>query len=827
MRSTAIIIFMLIASAGIAAGLEDVYTLDTVSGTNTVYFNKTYDTNYINSVTVTTYSSNVYYQYMTIQTQSPLPGPAVLIRANVTRQAGMNADFGNIEFIDGDGNILSYYAAESTWLFNESRRIFYIKTPIINGSTLMMRWGENVTNQSNSSIIQYIYNVSGSPETFTNSSWFNFSGRIPNNIYNYQLNALDAGLYHRTINTSNTIDPLSLFCFYADPSNSIDRNILNVGGRNGSNYLIRTLPTGGYPGGYNVDQANISSNSNSGYYMPEISIKSGGGKTSLDLWFTKNNSSVNISSISQEYIPPESYYQYVTNFDRRMSRAGEYNNHTSIKYMYLYHSAPHEVTFSDVMTESAEETITQTIETVADQLIDRISFNSSVLGVSNVIVDFDPYVLPLTDNNTTQTENIQLSYFANPALTEADFKISLDATDDLIFASGAGNNGIFNASIPTDILGAGYFQHAVYWALKYTNGSWSPWYYLNIQEMAPPASNISINVFNESNPTSQINVTVNLSNATHFISKSGKSISFDETQITEGQYLAQVTAPGFLPRYYVVNAPGAYDFYLANESIDYAIVNFQLIDNTGFFKPSSTKLIVKSNSGVGELLISSRFFNVAGESSLPLLVGSYYTLTLQNESGFEKSLGFLIPTTSETIRLIVGDIINTELDPYGNFSYTIEKNPENISLTWIGANLTPINLTITSLNGNTEPFYFSTRAPSGSTVYLIPDQNLTYRIEFSANAGGKTISEVLYYSPTKKIIDTSSISETAQNAICIFLLLVLSLIVSPLNVKVGALLVVGTATAMFAMGFLHIAFVIVAWIVFVGFAAIFMNPFVR
>lgn len=832
MRVAAIVFLILVSSVviGDASGLEDAYTINTISGTNTVYFNKTYDTNYINNITVTTYPANLYYQYLTINTQSPVNDNNVVIRANVSKQAGMNADFGNIEFIDGDGNELIYYAAETSWLYNDSRRIFYIQTPILNGSTVTMRWGENITNKSNKSIIPYIDNVSDALYTFTDETWFNFSGQIlQNNTYSLGLTALDAGLYHAPAATSYGSTSLTLYSFYNTPSQDIDRTILTVGGPRGNDYLVRAMPNQSTAGGYNIIRSDISSNSNSGYYMPEISIISNGGKTSLDIWYTKNNSSVNLSAVSQEYIPPESHAYYLSNASNNMSQSGYHNNRTSIKYMYLYKSSPHTISFSEVKTEAGIETpVNTTIGTTPNQLINAISFNSSVIGVSNVIVNFDPYIVPLTDNNTTQTAQIQLSYYANPALTQTEFKISIDPADDLVFASGSGNYGHFNATIPDDILSATYFNNIIYWSLKYTNGSWSPWYIMHIEDAAPPASNITISVFNESNPTSQINATVNLSNDSHFISKSGESIIFNESQITEGQYLAQVTAPGFLPRYFVVTAPGEYEFYLANESIDNVLINFQLIDNTGFFPPSSTKLIVKSNSGVGNLLISSRYFNVAGASSLPLLVGSYYTLTLQNESGFEKSLGFLIPETSETIRLIVGDIINTDLDPYGNFSYTISKSPENITLAWNAEDsLTPLNLTITSLNGNTEPFQFSTRAPSGSAVYVIPDQNLTYKIEFTANANGKTISEKIFYTPTKNIIDTSAISETAQNAICIFVLLLLCLIVSPLNVKIGALLVVGSATAMFAMGFLHIAFVIIAWVVFIGFAAILMNPFVR
>lgn len=829
MRVVAIIFLMLISSAMIGAGLEDVYTLETVTGTNTIYFNKSYDTNYINNITVTTYPANVYYQNLTINTPYyQWPEWGQLVRANVSKQIGMYDDYSNIEFIDGDGNLLEYYAAETTWLFNDSRRIFYIQTAgILNGSIITMRWGSNITNKSNSSIIPYIDNVSSGLYTYQDNWYFNFSGRLQENIKSLELNAIDAGLYCAPTTSSYNMQLCTLYCFENPINNSENANILSIGGRSGNHYLVRALPVNLDDV---VDRSDISSNTNSGYYLPEINIISGpeSAGTTLDVWFTKNNSSVNLSSISQEYIAPASHVSYDTRVGTTMSRAGFHNTYLSMKYMYLYRSAPHTVLFSDVMTESATETqITQTLQIPSGALISSVSFNSGVFGVSDIKINFDPYVIPITENNTTQSPNLRLYYFAHPELTQADFKISLDTADDLIFASGAGDNGQFNATIPDDILTASYYQDVVWWAIKYTNGSWSPWYKLNIEEMAPPASNISITVFNESNTMSQINATVNLSNDSHFLSKSGETIEFNETQITEGKYLAQVTAPGFLPRYYVVTAPGEYEFYLANASLDNALINFQLIDNTGFFPPNSTKLIVKSNSGVGELLISSRYFNVAGASSLPLLLGSYYTLTLQNASGYEKSIGFLIPETSDTIRLIVGDIINTDLDPYGNFSYTIDKNPENITLKWSGGNLTPLNISITSINGDTEPFLFSTRAPSGSTVYLLPDQNLTYKIEFSADANGKKISETLYYTPTKKIIDTSFVSETAQNAICIFLLLVLCLLVSPLNVKIGALLVVGTATAMFAMGFLHVAFVIIAWIVFIGFAALFMNPFVR
>lgn len=830
MRVVAILLILL-ATVGIVSGLEDVYTINSVPGINTVYFNKSYDTNYINNITVAIYPSNIYYQTLTITLPNG-PGDTYgkLVRANVSKQIGMLDDYSNIEFIDGDGNVLKYYAAETDWLYNDSRRIFYIQTSgIYNNSVITMRWGNNITNNSNRSIIPYIYNVSDGLYTFDSWGYYNFSGQLPEEIFTSELTALDAGLYHAPVTSSSSINLFNLYCYVFPLNNSEDLNALSIGGRAGNHYLVRSLPIN-FSANL-VSRSDISSNSNAGYYLPEISIVSSpvrGAGTTVDVWFTKNNSSVNLSSISQEYIPPENHVYFDTETGRIMSRAGLHNEYTSIKYMYLYRSAPHNITFSDVRTESISDApVYQEINIDSDSIISSVSFESEAFGTADIVINFSPYVLPLTENNTTQTENIQLSYFANPELTHAEFKLSVDAADDLVFSSGLGNNGKYNATIPNDIQTAPYFNDIVYWSIKYTNGSWSPWNNLIIEDMSPPASNISITVYNESSPTSQINATINLSNDTHFISKSGGPIEFNESQITEGQYLAQVTAPGFLPRYFIVSAPGSYAFFLANASLDHALINFQLIDNTGFFPPNSTKLIVKSNSGVGELWISSNYFNVAGTSSLPLLIGSYYTLTLQNESGFEKSLGFLIPTTSETIRLIVGDIINTELNPYGDFSYKIDKNPENITLTWSGGNLTPLNLTISSLNGETEPFQFSTRAPSGSSVYLLPDLNLTYKIEFSATANGKTISETLYYTPTKQIIDTSFISETTQNAICLFVLLVLCLLVSPVNVKIGSLLVVGTATAMFAMGFLHIAFVIIAWVAFIGFAAIFMNPFVR
>lgn len=521
------------------------------------------------------------------------------------------------------------------------------------------------------------------------------------------------------------------------------------------------------------------------------------------------------------------------------SMPGIMNPNSVVTYhglIFDYNTVPHSVTETPIQTTG--DTITRVLP-IPSEIFNSITYLSDHEGDATLSIDYRPYVLPITaTGDSCVASDVKIDYFARPWNTTATFELSLDG-DNMVFDQGDGIGGTdgfgrYYTVINESVMNLNSFENCIYWRLKYTNGSWLPWRLMNITREPELLRVIVFKFWNASNTTEAVSARVVLSNGLYTMTDGPDTFAvFNngyQRGALKGLYTATITAEGYETKTFDLYLPGQYQFNVfMMPAEDQAIpVRFTIIDNTGEFPFDNTTLSLHLNDLNKSGLVVSQKFDAQGWVSTKLISNTNYTISVMNSAGQTRSLGYIQVDRAQDVRLVIGDVLDIS-NIHGNFTFNLTREEGVVSLEWLNNNnyTIPVEMTVVSMSGGIAPYIFNTYSPIGRISYDLPDLNATYRITFYADDNGTPISEVIYYHPARSIMDTSFISDATQNAICIAILIILALLIAPINVKIGSLLVVGTASIMFAMGFLHIALVVLVWAIFIGFAAIFMNPFVR
>lgn len=504
--------------------------------------------------------------------------------------------------------------------------------------------------------------------------------------------------------------------------------------------------------------------------------------------------------------------------------------------IFDYNAVPHSVTETAIQTTG--DTITKVLP-IPSEIFNSITYLSDHDGDATLSINYRPYVLPITAaGDSCVASDVKIDYFARPWNTTATFELSLDG-NNMIFdqGDGFGNTdgfGRYYTEINESVMNLDTFKNRIYWRLEYTNGSWMPWRLMNITREPEMLRVIVFKFWNASNTTEAVSARVVLSNGLYTMTDGPDTfVSFNngyQHGALKGLYTATISAEGYETKTFDLYLPGQYSFNVfMTPADDQTIpVRFTIIDNTGEFPFDNTTLSLHLNDLNKSGLVVSQKFDAQGWVSTKLISNTNYTISVMNSAGQTRSLGYIQVDRAQDVRLVIGDVLDIS-NIHGNFTFNLTREEGVVSLEWLNNNnyTIPVEMTVVSMSGGIAPYIFNTYSPIGRISYDLPDLNATYRITFYADDNGTPISEVIYYHPARSIMDTSFISDATQNAICIAILIILALLIAPINVKIGSLLVVGTASIMFAMGFLHIALVVLVWAIFIGFAAIFMNPFVR
>ena len=454
-------------------------------------------------------------------------------------------------------------------------------------------------------------------------------------------------------------------------------------------------------------------------------------------------------------------------------------------------------------------------------IFSNITFNSTGQGRLELNVNYNPHIVLFTPNGANFTQNVLLQFQSNPSTLSVPYQISVDAGFYGIVGSGT-STGNISMNLPPG---------TYYWRVQQPSGSYTEVRSFDVSAAPPDPGSFVFRIYNESNVSQNVSATVRISNQTNYLTKTGAVINFTASEVSVGRYVAQVSATGYGTRFFIVDSPGEYNLYLVNNSVQTVLTRFSLVDNTNNFPFQKTQLIISKQTQNGTIIVTSNYFDVAGNVDANLVEGDNYVLTLRSDAGQVRVIGNLIPTAPQTIRLVVGEIeIRQYPEVFGGFGWNISKSPEQITFDWdnnASALNGPFTFRITpQTNSSNAPFEITSDGPFGRVTYAIPDENDTYFIELTANTTGGKISHREYYSPNHKILELP-ISPLAQNVICVFLLIIIGLLFSPYNARTGVFIVAGVATLMFVLGVLHVSVLVVTWVMFIALMARFGNEYMR
>lgn len=465
---------------------------------------------------------------------------------------------------------------------------------------------------------------------------------------------------------------------------------------------------------------------------------------------------------------------------------------------------------------------------------------------------------PHAPNNVTFVEstfdNISFTWHSAPG----NLPLTLEVTTDDSFSaitglteSVAGNSsdgGIF--TIPATALEAGTY----FWRLVFPDGTFSNVFNFTIAQYHD-YGDIGIQVIDADTQIVIPNATVSMGSLNGSVPLVGTTnetgwVFFEN--VTDG-YMAYINASGYVEDQLQVMPGNNYTVQLARTGTT-ATIYFSLIDNSGQFSQKTSYLEIYYNDTVAE----TAYFDVSGTATATLRVGRNYSITIVNGNA-SRALGFLVPTGNQTIRLVVGDLLLQQVDPFW-LNYTVQliqtKNTSNtpggtgfsqytyntsIKLEWewnesavvvVGPHqLYPLNVYVTYDDGFDEPEWFRFESKRGSEIIPIEsgrDQDGVVRVDISyTDASGQRVENTLYITLDKIMYENLNISEKTRNLMCLCFLFIIALLFSPVNAQIGAVITVATAGILYALGLLIITPAVLFFVAFIPIAAIFGNKYLR
>mgnify|MGYP001198494235 CR=1 FL=1 len=330
---------------------------------------------------------------------------------------------------------------------------------------------------------------------------------------------------------------------------------------------------------------------------------------------------------------------------------------------------------------------------------------------------------------------------------------------------------------------------------------------------------------NESNLSETLtNITVLAYNNTYSIQSRSVAgvVALSNITLIDGDYTVKYSCEGYYPRWYTVTTSVNHTGYLAPFTDDTILVSFTIIDYTDTFKYTDSTIRITKPTETGLATVSESGFSASGVSQHYLKQNEPYFLELETE-GYTRGMGTFIPTSSETINLVVGNIsILPEREAYGGFDYNLTKTNTSISMNWIapsGSLNEAFNYSIYDKN-DTLVYSLSSSSLNGTATYEYGDPEEQYKISIIANTTGGILRHTEYITGEGNLIDLQ-ISDLWYNMISIFLLFTIALCFGYKHASAGAFIVSICAAGFALFGLLRISVLIVALCAYLGILAIF------
>lgn len=705
-----------------AAALEvESYEFNIGSGINALELNKSYNGNYVSEISGTFFVylniSGRYFQE--IKFDSPVTMENVTINFTMTRNEHMNANLSNLRFFSSsDLNPIPYWAREES----PSNILVSIKTNVTSGTnSIILNYGNaNLSPVSDeTSVYLYFLNNSSGQVYTTNTELYN--GTYTNiDLYVRPYTGSQGVVWYWFREVGGIGGNQAPYIVHSD---SISGGAL-YGYINNSNTVgqLITAPSNGV-NGYS-HRFNLSINPNGTIHLDFKKYRGGNLKSSGSI--DGNNSSLAPFSIfaTGKYTADS----YSTIYDVRI-----YNTTTITN-----------LTFGNFIEIQPDEPVS--INVPAGNF-SSLNYVSPFSGFLDLNIYYEPHVILVTADETTFDNAATLLFQPNPSTLNASFQIAIDQNFYGIVTSGV-SNGTINASLPPG---------SYYWRVQQPDGSWteSRSFTVNPGPVIPGSLNFTIR--NElTNAT--VSATVLISNETTTLQKTGSTITFNSSQVVAGNYSVRVNQTNYSARFYEVESPGNYTFYILPTNLttnNASVVYFSLVDNTNQFQYNSTKLEIIKQTPNGSILIQNSYFDASGLVVATLNQFDNYILKVISDDGHERILGNYIQAGQNSIQLVISEIVlkDSDINVHGGFTYNLTRTSEGIKLEWRNPNSSAL----------TEPFIFqihkdgelvmnvTSTAPFGLIHYVDGDGNghldpeATYEITFEAETTGGKIRVHEYY----------------------------------------------------------------------------------
>lgn len=748
------------------------------TGTNVLNLNTTYNSNYVTNISE--FFGHHDYVYYRIETQYEIGLPHTYA-LEVDKEEGMNDDYSNVWFEYANGTQIPFFKYEK---YNSSKAVFFVYLENTQHTQdVYLKHSTGATpNQSDTRVFLNYINAGNS--SVSGSHYVSITGRNSSSLYPSSTN-----------NASN----LSFILSYQRKG----RYATDVS--NGALYS----PSNSRVVNYNVYNFTIGGKSLSGIngtYLYIMNLnKIGGGN------FTR----------------------FQTNYNSNIIESTAFNMGNSLRF-YAPDVSPvyNRIVYTFKTTEatitklSGSSLISPVAIDIPPGNFSSISFDSENSGVLQFSITYSPHIVPLTPDGSVFQENAQLLFSQNPSTFATEYQIAVDSNFFGIVDSDLTRSGSSSVSVA---LPPGNY----YWHMQQADGSYTEPLAFTVETAPPIDGHLNFRIVNELT-NANVSATVILSNNTTTLQKTGANVTFNSTEVTAGNYTVQIKQNNYSTRYYEVESPGNYIFYLLQTNLttnNASVVYFSLIDNTNTFQYDSTKLEIIKQTPNGSILIQNSYFDASGFVVATLNQFDNYILKVVSDSGHERILGNYIQAGQTTTQLVISDIDlkDSNMSVHAGFRYNLTKSDEAVKFDWLNPNNSLKEPLLFQIYKNNElVMNISTGAPFGSINYydnvageMKLDPDATYRIVMTAKTANGTIKINEYYKVGEESvgIDFEKIPLALRIVISLILLILVASMFNITNAKFSAIVVTLVAGFLALVGFLPILSSVLIWLLFVAIVA--------
>lgn len=294
----------------------------------------------------------------------------------------------------------------------------------------------------------------------------------------------------------------------------------------------------------------------------------------------------------------------------------------------------------------------------------------------------------------------------------------------------------YDSTISTDYANITLPAGTYYWKVRQYNsttgtyGDTSPTQTVSLNVAPATPGRFNITAKDEQTDATISNFSVTLYNLTSVLIKASTAgwANFSSAEVSSGEYLIRVVATNYAARNVLSSSPDTVTVYLPNVTSNVNLIAFYLVDTTGRFPASGSKINITKNNSV---MVSS-YFDADMKAAANLISGDSYSITISYLSNVQ-NWGNYIPISNGNVQIFLTQIgINTtEVQP---FSYNITYSSSAAMLSWTdtGNVLTSLNYTVYKGAGMAQVHQLITSVRSGQSTYTITTPDIYY-IYFTAN----------------------------------------------------------------------------------------------